>query len=112
MTENKTEPMAEPKTFQEEFVTTGKNLLERVQELIEQGNIRRLILKDQHDKVLIEMPLTIGVVAGSVLATFAMPLVVIGALAALVAQVKVIVERYEDPADAEREQSQREQRLQ
>jgi hypothetical protein len=102
----------EPKTFQEEFVTTGNQLLQRIQDLIEQGNVRRVIIKDQHGKTLIEMPLTIGVVAGSVLTAFALPLVAIGALAALVAQVKVIVERYEDPNDADKENAEREARLQ
>lgn len=92
------------RTFQEEISATGQNLLAKVQELIEAGNIRRLIIKDQQGKVLLEVPLTIGVVAGSVLSMFALPLVAIGAVAALVAQVKIVVERYEDPADAEREQ--------
>jgi Domain of unknown function (DUF4342) len=111
MTDQTTPPKEKEtyKTFQEEIVTEGKQLLQRVQELMEAGNIRRLIIKDQHGKSLIEMPLTLGVVAGSVLTAFALPLVAIGAVAALVAQVKIVVERYEDPNDAERE---REERLQ
>ena len=107
MTDQNTPPKETFKTFQEEFQTTGTHLLQRVQELIEAGNIRRIIIKDQHNKTLIEMPLTIGVVSGAVLTAFALPLVAIGAVAALVAQVKIIVERYEDPADAERDREQR-----
>jgi hypothetical protein len=50
------------------------------------------------------MPLTIGVAAGAGLAYFAMPLAILGTVAALVARVQVVLERYENPADAEKEQ--------
>jgi hypothetical protein len=107
MTENPqgTAPHGEPvKTFREELESTGNQLLETVKSLIEQGNVRKIIIKDQYDKTLVEMPLTIGAVAAGALTMFAMPLVIVGSIAALVAKVKIIVERYEDPNDAEREQ--------
>jgi hypothetical protein len=105
MTEQNTTPNNDTiKTFREELESTGGQLLDTVKGLIDQGNVRRLIIKDQNDKVLVEMPLTIGVVAGSVVAVLGgWMLAVVGAIAALVARVKIVVERYEDPADADKE---------
>jgi DNA-binding Lrp family transcriptional regulator len=103
----KKDASGEPKvirTVAEELNVAGNQLLERVQELIKEGNIRRLILKDANDKTLIEMPLTLGVVAGAGVALFAPVLAAVGAVAALVTHVKIVIERYEDPTDAEREE--------
>lgn len=103
----KNEGSGEPKvirTVAEELNVAGNQLLERVQDLIKEGNIRRLILKDANDKTLIEMPLTLGVVAGAGVALFAPVLAAVGAVAALVTHIKIVIERYEDPADAEQEE--------
>lgn len=102
-TEN-TNPNNPPRTFYEEISVAGNQLVERIEEMIKQGNIRRLIIKDANGKVLLEMPLTVGVAAGAGLAYFAMPLAILGAVAALVARVQVVIERYENPSDAEKEQ--------
>jgi hypothetical protein len=85
------------RSFSEEIEVTGNQLIEKVKELIEQGNVRRLIIRDQNDRALLEVPLTIGAVAGGALAIFAAPLAAIGALAALVARVKLEIVR-EEPA--------------
>jgi hypothetical protein len=80
--------MAETK---EEFVLKGEELLKKVKELIAEGNVRRIIVKDKEGKVIVEVPLTIGVV-GVMLAA---PLAAIGAIAALVADCTLSVEREE-----------------
>ena len=50
------------KTFTEEIRTTGEELLAKVKELVHEGNVRRIIVKDEEEKTLIEIPLTLGVV--------------------------------------------------
>jgi hypothetical protein len=94
-----------PRTFYEEISLAGNQLVERLEAMIKEGNIRRVILKDVNGKTLLEMPLTLGVVAGVGVAAMAFPLAVLGAAAAFLARVQLIVERYENPADAEREQA-------
>lgn len=75
----------------EEFKLNGEELLAKVKQLINEGNVRRIIIKDKHDKTLIELPLTIGVV-GAVLAPV---LAAVGAIAALVTECTLVVERKE-----------------
>jgi Domain of unknown function (DUF4342) len=79
--------MSEMRT--EEFKVNGEQLLAKIKELIHQGNIRRVIIKDKDGKVLIEFPLTFGVV-GFVLAP---TLAAVGAIAALVTEATVVVEK-------------------
>lgn len=92
-----------PRTFAEELSVAGSQLVERLQELVRQGNIRRLILRDQHGRTLLEVPLTLGVVGGASVALFAPFLAAVGAIAALVSRINIVIERYEDPADAAHE---------
>jgi hypothetical protein len=89
------------RTFTEEVEITGNQLVGTVKDLIEQGNVRRLIIRNPDDRVLLEVPLTIGAGAGVALALFAPPLAAIGALAALVARVKLEIVR-EEPADKDK----------
>ena len=77
------------KTYKEEFKVSGEDLLKRVKELIAEGNVRRITVKDKEGKTIVEMPLTVGVV-GAVLAA---PLAAVGAIAALVTECTVAVER-------------------
>lgn len=77
------------KTTKEEFKVSGDALLGKVKELINEGNVRRIIIKNKDDKQLIELPLTIGVV-GAVLAPV---LAAVGAIAALVTECSIVVER-------------------
>ena len=81
------------KTFTEEIEVAGNQLVERVRELAEEGNVRRLRIKSADNDVYMEMPLTIGVLAGGAVAFAAPLLAVLGAFAALVARVKIEVVR-------------------
>ncbi|MBI2074856.1 MAG: DUF4342 domain-containing protein [Candidatus Levybacteria bacterium] len=76
---------------QETFHVSGEKLLEKVKEVIREGNVRRIIIKDKTGKTLVEFPLTFGVV-GAVLAPV---LAAIGAIAALVTECSITVEREE-----------------
>ena len=100
-------PNTTPHTFPEELSVAGNQLLDRLQTLLQEGNIRRLIIKDgNNDRTLIEVPLTLGVVAGAGLLVFIPPfLAAVGAIAALVANVRIVIERYENPEDAEKEKT-------
>ncbi len=75
----------------EEFSVSADNLIERVKELLHEGNITRIIVKDEAGKVLLEIPATVGVV-GVVLAPW---LAALGVIAALVTNCRVVVERRE-----------------
>jgi len=76
-------------TFEETFKVTGEELLGKVKNLVKEGNIRRLIIKDNKGRVIIEFPLTVGVVITVLLPVFA----AIGALAALVTECSITVVR-------------------
>jgi len=89
---------AEKKTTSEEFRVNGEDLLKKVKELIAEGNIRRIIIKNKDGKTLVELPLTFGVVGVAAAAILAPTLAAIGALAALVTECSVIVEREDKPA--------------
>jgi hypothetical protein len=73
----------------EQFKVAGKDLADKIRELIHEGNVRRIIIKDEHGHTFLEIPLTlatIGVVAAPVLAA-------VGAIATLVSKCEVVVER-------------------
>ncbi len=73
----------------EEFKVNGEDLLKSVKKIINEGNVRRIIIKNKEDKTIMELPLTIGVV-GALLAPI---LAAVGAVAALVTECTIIVER-------------------
>lgn len=77
------------KSKMESFKVTGENLLKKVKELIREGNVRKITIKDKHDKVIMEFPLTFGVV-GAVIAPV---LAAVGAIAALIGECTISVER-------------------
>src|SRR3972149_2370451 len=79
------------KVVREEYSVSGGSLVDRVRELLHEGNVTRVIVKDDGGKVLLEIPATIGVV-GVVLAPW---LVALGVIAALVTNCKLVVERRE-----------------
>ena len=87
------------RTWSEEIVVTGGELVARVKKLIEQGNIRRLIIKKSSGEVLLEIPLTAGAVAGGAFMIMAPVFAALGALAALLAEVRVEIVRSEDSSD-------------
>jgi len=80
------------RTFTEEFKVKGDQLLGKVREIVHAGNVRRIIIKDEQGRRLIDIPLTIGVI-GAVLAP---AWAAIGAVAALVADCTIEVEKTED----------------
>jgi hypothetical protein len=84
--------MSESKFHTEEFSVKGEEILAKVKQLVREGNIRRVIIKDKTGRVLIEFPLTVGVV-GVALAPI---LVAIGAVAALVAEANIVVEKVDE----------------
>ena len=75
-----------------EFKVKGKELLKKIEELIHEGNVRRIIIKDEQNRTFMEIPVTIGVI-GTI---FAPVLAAVGALAGMVANFKVEVIRRED----------------
>jgi hypothetical protein len=77
----------------EEIEIAGNEPAERVKALIREGNVRRLIIRKENNETLLEIPLTAGVAVGSVLTIFAPVLAAVGAMAALLAKVKVEIVR-------------------
>lgn len=84
--------MADP-TWTEEIRVEGDKVVSKVKELVKEGNVRRITLKTEDGKVLLEVPLTIGLGVVGIAALVAPVLAAIGALAALVARVSIVVER-------------------
>jgi Domain of unknown function (DUF4342) len=80
-------------TFTEQIEIAASELVERTKELVEEGNVRRLIIRNQEDEVLLEVPLTAGVAVGGVMTLIAPVLAALGALAALLTHVKVEIVR-------------------
>jgi len=80
------------KTFYEEFKILGKDLVDKVKSLLHEGNVRRIILKDEKGHTFLEIPLSVaavGIIAAPLLAG-------LGAIAALVANFTMVVERVKD----------------
>lgn len=76
-------------SWTEEIVIAGNQLVERVKELMAEGNVRRLIIRKPSGEALLEIPLTAGIAVGGVFTIMAPILAALGALAALLAEVKV-----------------------
>jgi hypothetical protein len=86
------------RTWVEQIEVAGGQLIDRVKELAQEGNTKRVIIRTQDGRELMAVPLTVGVVAGGIL-TFGAPLLAaLGALAALVSRVKLDVIREEPDA--------------
>ena len=77
---------------QEEHWVPGHELLMKIKEIIHEGNVRRIVIKDEHDKTLIEVPMTVGVVGVLLAPVWA----AIGGIAALASNLKIVVERDEE----------------
>ena len=75
----------------EEFKVEGEKLLAKIKELIHKGNIRKVIIKDKEGKTIMEIPMTIGVMG----VLIAPQLAAIGAIAALLTEATVVVEKNE-----------------
>ncbi|UCC24068.1 MAG: DUF4342 domain-containing protein [Gemmatimonadales bacterium] len=72
--------------------TTGDRLLETVKRIVREGNARRIVIRNDEDKVILEFPLTAGVVGAALLPVWA----AVGAVAALVGNCSIEVERREE----------------
>ena len=81
--------MPEEKTTTEEFKVSGEEVVKFVKQLVKEGNIRRIILKNEQGETLVEIPVTFAVVGAVLLPTLA----AVGAIAALVTRCTIIVER-------------------
>ncbi len=86
------------KTFNEELEVAGNQLVDRVKELIQEGNVRRLIIRNADGRTLLEIPLTIGAVAGGALVFWNPLLAGLAAVGALVARLKIEIVREEPEA--------------
>ena len=93
------QPRESEKSWTDEIVVAGSELVERIKSLAQEGNVRRLIIRKPSGEALLEIPLTAGVVAGGGLILLAPVLAALGALAALLAEVKVEIVRVEDDSD-------------
>ena len=78
--------------FVEEVQVLGRDLVDKVKSLIHEGNVRRIIVRDEHGNTFIEIPVTVAAV-GAVLAPV---LAAVGAISALVAKFTVVVIRVDD----------------
>lgn len=81
--------MSEEKVRTEEFRVDGEELLGKIKNLLKEGNIRKVIIKDKDGKVIFEIPLTFGVVG----VLIAPQLAAVGAIAALLTEATVVVEK-------------------
>ena len=85
------------RTWTEEIEVAGAELVVRIEELVKAGNVRRVILRTPDNKLLLEIPLTAGAVAGGVVVLVAPVLAALAAMAVLLAKVKVQVVRTDKP---------------
>jgi hypothetical protein len=92
------EPQRQVRTWQEELTATGDDLVARVRALVQEGNVRRVIITHE-GHTLLELPLTLGVVG----ALLAPQVAALGALAALITRCILTIEREEPALPAETE---------
>jgi len=76
----------------EEFKVSGEEVIKKVKGLVKEGNIRRIIIKNENGKSLVEFPLTVGVVGAALIPVWA----AIGTIVALVSNCIIVVEKRED----------------
>jgi len=76
----------------EEFSVSSDDLVKRVKQLLHEGNVRRIIVKDEEGKTMMEIPVTLGVI-GVLIAPW---LAALGAIAAIATKCTIVVERRQD----------------
>jgi hypothetical protein len=84
--------MKGPKVRVEEFEVTGEKLLATVRELVHQGNVRRIVIRNAKGVTLLEIPLVLGIAGAVLVPVWA----AIGALAALLVKFTLVIERVQD----------------
>ncbi|WP_128515140.1 DUF4342 domain-containing protein [Tabrizicola thermarum] len=110
MTDRKTIPQkskaaTEPpkkRTWTEEIEVAGDKLVAEVKRLAAEGQVKRIRITEPDGDLIVELPLTVGAIAGGAVVLAAPFLAVIGAIAAFVTKVKIEVIRSGDPADKPR----------
>jgi Flp pilus assembly pilin Flp len=78
----------------QEFTINGDEVVAKVKELIHEGNVRRIIIKNEDGRTMLEVPLTLGLIGAALLPVLA----AIGAAAALATRCTIVVERDEAAA--------------
>ena len=94
----KVKQFAEERHINEQLEVAGNQVVDRVRQLIEEGNVRRLILRNTEGRVLLEIPLTAGVAVGGAVFWLNPLLAGLGAIAALLARVSIEIVREEPDA--------------
>jgi hypothetical protein len=89
------EPTPGPKTRTEEFKISGDRLQAKIKELLHEGRVRNISLRDAQGRTLIEVPLAVGVAAGAASVILLPVWAAIGAIAALAADLTLVVEKEE-----------------
>jgi hypothetical protein len=84
--------MSEEKVRVEEFEVSGERIVAEIKELVHEGNIRRVVIKNEEGKTLIDIPLTVSVLGVLV----APQLAALGAIAALLTKATIVVEKIEE----------------
>jgi len=77
------------KSTEEVYKLKGKQVVKKITELVKEGNVKRITVRDNKGKTIFVMPVTVGVI-GAVLAA---PLVVVGAVVAMVTECEISVDR-------------------
>ena len=97
------ETEATDKVTLEELKISGDALVAKIKELVHQGNIRRIIIKNDEGHTLIEIPMTVGVIGGVISAVFFPVIAAVGAIGAMVARLTVVIERQQSASTDESE---------
>ena len=87
----------QPRPRTQEFTIDGDEVVAKVKELIHEGNIRRITIKNEEGRTMLEVPLTIGLIGAALLPVFA----AIGAAAALATRCTIVVERETEGAETD-----------
>ena len=88
--------MSEAKVRMEEYKVSADECVAKVKELVQEGNVRRVIIQTDEGRTLMEFPLTIGVAAAAGVLLLAPLLAAVGALAAIVTDLTIVIEREEE----------------
>ena len=96
---NEPEKPKQQRDWVEEMEVAGNELVGRVKSLVAEGNVRRLIIRNANNEVLMEVPLTPAVVVGGVATVVSPVLAALGALAVLIAKLKIEIVRVEEIED-------------
>lgn len=97
------DPNKKDTDWKEEIFIAGNQLVDRVKELVAEGNVRRLIIRKPDGECLLEIPLTAGVAVGGAVTILVPVLAALGALAALIKDFKLEIIRTDEEASDEKD---------